>query len=60
MDIVSRIGLVRALYMPDKPNLLYELAKEKYNQVFYNRYCEVINIFDHTYDIIRQRMIQTA
>lgn len=26
----SHIGLVRALYMPDKPNLIYDWAKEKY------------------------------
>ncbi len=24
MDVISRIGLVRALYMPDKPNLIYD------------------------------------
>ncbi|WP_290430673.1 hypothetical protein, partial [Paramuribaculum intestinale] len=24
MDVISRIGLARALYMPDKPNLIYD------------------------------------
>ena len=48
MDIVGRIGLVRASYMPDKPNLIYDCVKEKYNQVFYNLHCGVINRVDHT------------
>jgi len=29
MDIAGRIGLVRALYMPDKPNLHIRLGKRK-------------------------------
>ena len=29
MDVISRIGLVRALYMPDKPNLHILLGKRK-------------------------------
>ena len=29
MEVISRIGLARALYMPDKPNLIYDCAKEK-------------------------------
>lgn len=35
MDIAGRIGLVRALYMPDKLNLTIYLAdeKKKHNQV---------------------------